>query len=47
VVAEGVETQAQYDFLCDLQCDAGQGFFFSPALPAEQFAALVERTSVQ
>jgi diguanylate cyclase (GGDEF)-like protein/PAS domain S-box-containing protein len=47
VVAEGVETQAQYDFLCDLHCDAGQGFFFSPALPAGQFAALVERTSVR
>ncbi len=42
VVAEGVETQEQYEFLCGLQCDVGQGFYFSPALPADQFVKLIE-----
>ena len=46
VVAEGVETQAQHDFLCQLQCDVGQGFYFSPALPADQFAKLIERPAM-
>ena len=44
VVAEGVETQAQYDFLCRLHCDVGQGFYFSPAVPADQFAKLIEQS---
>ena len=33
VVAEGVETQAQRDYLSNLGCDAFQGHFFSCALP--------------
>jgi EAL domain-containing protein (putative c-di-GMP-specific phosphodiesterase class I) len=42
VVAEGVETQAQLDFLHAHQCDEAQGYFFSrPVLP-EQFARLLE-----
>jgi EAL domain-containing protein (putative c-di-GMP-specific phosphodiesterase class I) len=42
VVAEGVETQAQLDFLHSHQCDEAQGYFFSrPVLP-EQFARLLE-----
>src|SRR3984885_3611304 len=41
-VAEGVETQAQLDFLHSHQCDEAQGYFFSrPVLP-EQFARLLE-----
>jgi diguanylate cyclase (GGDEF)-like protein len=35
VVAEGVETRAQFEFLLDRGCDAGQGSHFSPPLPAE------------
>ena len=34
VVAEGVETQAQFDFLQAHACDAYQGWLFSPAVPA-------------
>jgi EAL domain-containing protein (putative c-di-GMP-specific phosphodiesterase class I) len=36
VIAEGVETQAQFDYLRDHGCDQIQGFFFSKPLPAEQ-----------
>ena len=41
VVAEGVETQAQMDFLKLQRCDEIQGFLISPPVPAEQFAALL------
>ncbi len=41
VVAEGVESTEQLEFLKTLGCDQYQGFHFSPALPASQFAALV------
>jgi diguanylate cyclase (GGDEF)-like protein/PAS domain S-box-containing protein len=37
VVAEGVETQAQRDYLAELQCASFQGFLCSPGLPAAQF----------
>lgn len=32
VVAEGIETPAQVQFLCERQCDIGQGYLFSHAL---------------
>jgi diguanylate cyclase (GGDEF)-like protein len=41
VVAEGVETVAQRDWLARLGCDLAQGFFYSRAVPAEEFAALL------
>jgi EAL domain-containing protein (putative c-di-GMP-specific phosphodiesterase class I) len=41
VVAEGVETAEQLKFLRSLGCDQYQGFHFSAALPAEEFAAMV------
>lgn len=40
-VAEGVETQAQLEFLSRNRCDQIQGFLFSPPLPAEEFIALL------
>ncbi len=36
VVAEGVETQEQRDFLKSLDCDLYQGFFFAHPLPADE-----------
>ncbi|MGD0493097.1 MAG: EAL domain-containing protein [Steroidobacteraceae bacterium] len=44
VVAEGVESSEQLEFLKTLGCDQYQGFHFSPALPAAQFEALVRTT---
>ncbi|MCW8155999.1 EAL domain-containing protein [Stutzerimonas stutzeri] len=41
VVAEGVETQAQMDFLKANHCDEIQGYLLSPPVPAEQFAELL------
>ena len=41
VVAEGVETEAQLGVMRTLKCDEMQGFLFSKALPAGDFAALV------
>lgn len=41
VIAEGVETQAQRDFLLENGCSTYQGYLFSRPLPAEQFEAFV------
>jgi len=43
-IAEGVETQGQLDFLRERGCKEVQGFFFSPALPADEFRAFVLRS---
>jgi diguanylate cyclase (GGDEF)-like protein len=42
VLAEGVETKAQADFLRELACDEFQGFYFSQAVTADKFAELLE-----
>ena len=41
VVAEGVETPGQLQYLRTLGCDQYQGFHFSPPLPAREFAELL------
>jgi diguanylate cyclase (GGDEF)-like protein/PAS domain S-box-containing protein len=41
VVAEGVETQEQQNFLRSQACDAMQGYYFSKPLPQEDFAGLL------
>jgi diguanylate cyclase (GGDEF)-like protein/PAS domain S-box-containing protein len=41
VVAEGVETVAQRDFLRAKHCDEAQGYLFARPMPAAQFEAMV------
>lgn len=35
ITAEGIETQAQYDFLRNVGCDQGQGFLLGRPMPAQ------------
>ena len=42
VIAEGLETEDQKDFLHLHGCSLYQGYLFSPALPADKFFALVQ-----
>jgi EAL domain-containing protein (putative c-di-GMP-specific phosphodiesterase class I) len=41
VIAEGVETLEELDFLRNNQCDEAQGYYFSRPVPPEQFATLL------
>ncbi|KDR56042.1 EAL domain-containing protein [Arthrospira platensis] len=45
VVAEGIETSAQLDFLCNQGCDYGQGYLFSKPLPPAEFRAYLQKNS--
>lgn len=44
VVAEGVETQGQLDFLIEHQCETVQGYLFSPPAAAEAIPELLGRS---
>lgn len=46
VVAEGIETQGQWDLLKKLDCGFGQGYFFSKPMEEEPARHLIERNSV-
>ena len=43
VVAEGVETAAQAQFLASIWCEHAQGYFYSKPLPAAEFALWLVR----
>jgi EAL domain-containing protein (putative c-di-GMP-specific phosphodiesterase class I) len=41
VIAQGVETREQADYLRDHACDELQGFYFNRPVPAEEFTKLL------
>lgn len=41
VIAEGVETQAQFDYLKSQECELFQGYLFSRPVPIAEFDQLV------
>jgi EAL domain-containing protein (putative c-di-GMP-specific phosphodiesterase class I) len=45
VIAEGVETEDQLDFLKAHQCDEAQGYYFSRPVPPQEFVRLLEARS--
>ena len=47
VIAEGVETAQQLAYLQQQGCEEGQGYYFSKALPAEDFARLLDNRALR
>lgn len=43
VIAEGVESQQQIDFLRTIGCECVQGFFYSKPVPVDVYAELVDK----
>ena len=37
IVAEGIETREQVDFLATVDCDLIQGYYFDKPMPVEEF----------
>jgi len=42
LIAEGVETQEQKDFMIENECDLMQGYFFSKPIPAQEITQLLK-----
>jgi EAL domain-containing protein (putative c-di-GMP-specific phosphodiesterase class I) len=43
MLAEGIETNAQLERLRHFNCELGQGYLFSPAVPASEVATMLAR----
>jgi EAL domain-containing protein (putative c-di-GMP-specific phosphodiesterase class I) len=43
VIAEGVETREELDFLLAHECDEAQGYYFSKPIPADKFMDLLRQ----
>lgn len=47
MLAEGIETREQLDRVRGFGCELGQGFLFSPAVPAEQVRSLLSSSTTR
>ena len=47
VVAEGVETREQMNWLLAHGCHIGQGYYFSPPVPPEDVQQVIERLEIR
>jgi EAL domain-containing protein (putative c-di-GMP-specific phosphodiesterase class I) len=47
VVAEGVETEQQMDWLMEHGCHLGQGFFFSPPVSGDDVHAVIRNIELR
>jgi len=43
VIAEGLETQAQYDYLKELGCDEGQGYMYARPMPFDDLLDFIRK----
>ena len=46
VVAEGIEDRKTYDFLKDLGCEIGQGYFISRPVDVDEFSVWVNEYNI-
>ena len=46
VIAEGIETKAQLEFLDSVGCQYGQGHYFHRAMPAAEFEELLREPPI-
>ena len=45
VLAEGIETCEQYEYLYNIRCDQAQGYFFYKPMPANEIGNLLSESS--
>ena len=45
-LAEGIETEAEWEFLADRGCELGQGYYFSKPVPADEILAMHRRAAL-
>ncbi len=46
VIAEGVENETQLAFMREYHCEEIQGYYFSPPVPAEEYAKLLKQGTI-
>lgn len=47
VIAEGVETKVQFQFLKEHDCDFVQGYYFAKPMPANKLQACIEKINIE